>query len=328
MSQPERQRVAILTTSYPTKEGEAAGHFVETEARALAARGHDVTVIAPGRGVGIGEPHVEWLPDSGLFGFPGALARLRQSPRRALGALRFVIGARRSLRDRGPFDRVVAHWLVPSAWPVALASSAPLEVVAHGSDVALLLRLPRGMRTGIIRTLIRRGAHFRFVSAELRHRLARATLEELYDVSRVEPCAINVSAAPTRHRARRRLGVAPGERLIVIASRLIREKRVDVALRAAELLPRATLVVVGDGPERAVLQAEFPRVRFTGERSRPEALTWIAAADMVLSASRDEGAPTVIREARALGVPVVAAPCGDLHAWAESDPDLAVISAH
>jgi glycosyltransferase involved in cell wall biosynthesis len=327
MSEP-RQRVAILTTSYPRREGDAAGHFVETEARALAARGHDVTVIAPGRGLGISQPHVEWLPDSGLFGFPGALLRLRESPKRALGAVRFVIGARRSLRDKGPFDRVVAHWLVPSAWPVALASSAPLEVVAHGSDVALLLRLPRGVRTAIIKALMRRGAHFRFVSAELRDRLARATLPELIDVSRVEPCAIDVSAAPTRLRARRRLGVARDERLIVIASRLIRDKRVDVALRAAELLPAATLVVVGDGPERSALQAEFPGVRFTGARPRPDALAWIAAADVVLSASRSEGAPTVVREARALGVPVVAAPSGDLLAWAESDPGLAVIAKH
>ena len=32
--------------------------------------------------------------------------------------------------------------------------------------------------------------------------------------------------------------------------------------------------------------------------------------------------PTVIREARALGIPVVAAPCGDLAEWARSDADL------
>lgn len=328
MTTPDRQRVAIVTTSYPTGEGDAAGHFVETEARAMAAHGHDVTVIAPGRGLGIGEPRVEWLADSGLFGFPGALERLRESPRRALGALRFMLGARRSLRRMGPFDRVVAHWLVPNAWPVALATTAPLEVVAHGSDVTLLLKLPRSVRTAIVGALLRRGARFRFVSADLRDRLAQATLPALLQVSRVEPCAIDVSAAPTRPRARRRLGIAADERLIVIASRLIRDKRVDVALRAAELLPAATLVVVGDGPERLILQAGFPEARFVGQRPRTEALAWIAAADLVLSASRNEGAPTVIREARALGVPVVAAPSGDLLAWSESDPGLRVVAKH
>ena len=56
-----------------------------------------------------------------------------------------------------------------------------------------------------------------------------------------------------------------------------------------------------------------------------EALTWIAAADVLLSASRSEGAPSVVREARALGVPVAAARVGDLPAWAQADAGLFLI---
>jgi teichuronic acid biosynthesis glycosyltransferase TuaC len=54
-------------------------------------------------------------------------------------------------------------------------------------------------------------------------------------------------------------------------------------------------------------------------------LTWIAAADLVLSASNREGAPTVIREARALGATAVSVSAGDLSTQAEDDPALYVL---
>jgi glycosyltransferase involved in cell wall biosynthesis len=66
-------------------------------------------------------------------------------------------------------------------------------------------------------------------------------------------------------------------------------------------------------------------VRFLGQLGRSQTLTWIAAADLVLTASLDEGAPTVVREARALGTPVVARAAGDLVEWARRDPGLVVL---
>jgi glycosyltransferase involved in cell wall biosynthesis len=65
---------------------------------------------------------------------------------------------------------------------------------------------------------------------------------------------------------------------------------------------------VGDGPEKGRLEAHARRLgldtRFVGRTSRADALAWIAAADSLLHASRDEGLSTVVREAEALGVPV------------------------
>lgn len=66
-------------------------------------------------------------------------------------------------------------------------------------------------------------------------------------------------------------------------------------------------------------------MEFLGQLPRNETLKWIGAADALVSASRHEGAPTVVREARALGVPVVAAAAGDLLEWAKSDPGLHVV---
>jgi glycosyltransferase involved in cell wall biosynthesis len=60
--------------------------------------------------------------------------------------------------------------------------------------------------------------------------------------------------------------------------------------------------------------------------SHSDALAWISCADYLVSASRLEGAPTAVREARALGVPVVAAPSGDLMEWARTDAGIEILS--
>jgi teichuronic acid biosynthesis glycosyltransferase TuaC len=325
-------RIAIVTTSYPAFPGDPSGHFVAAEARNLAASGHALTVFAPapalnstpGSSKALHRIDVVTLPHAGLLGWPGAEARARARPWRALGAPVFVAAAARALA-RGPFDRVIAHWIVPCGWAAALASPAPLEIVAHGSDVRLLDALPRPLRSSIVGSLLQRNARFRFVSRELRQRLADSTgLLELLD-SAVQPAALDLTEAPTRDAARRELGFAPDIRVVVVVSRLLPSKRIAVALGAAILLPKTEVLVVGDGPELSSLRERYPGVRFLGRQPRPVALACIAAADVVLSASRDEGAPTVVREARALGVPVVAVSAGDLRDWARDDPSLFVI---
>jgi glycosyltransferase involved in cell wall biosynthesis len=69
------------------------------------------------------------------------------------------------------------------------------------------------------------------------------------------------------------------------------------------------LVVVGDGPERSRLErlarSRHVDAQFLGVVDRSEALAWIGAAHALLHASDTEGASSVVREARALGTPVV-----------------------
>jgi glycosyltransferase involved in cell wall biosynthesis len=132
---------------------------------------------------------------------------------------------------------------------------------------------------------------------------------------------------PERGEARARLGVSPDQRLVVVVGRLVKSKRVQVALSAAALMPSTRVVVVGTGPDSRKLGNRFPAAEFCGHLPRPQALRWMAAADALISASREEGASTVVREARALGTPVVAAPSGDLAEWAAADPEISVIAS-
>jgi len=322
--------VILVTTSYPTRPGDPSGHFVAAEARALARSGQKVSVLAPSV-VGQRAPgaerrdgvEVRWLPAGDAFGAPGAWVRLRERPVRMLGALRFARAARRELLKSNA-ARVVAHFLVPSAWPIARGLRVPLEVVVHGSDLALVETLPHWVRAGIAKHLAH--ATLRCVSAELRERLGCALGAQLAERARVEPSPLELDPVPDRRAARLILGIAPDARLVVVVGRLVETKRARVALAAAGLVPGAELVVVGDGPERCELERAFPDARFLGAVERPRALAWLSAADVLLSASEREGAPSVVREARALGTRVVALPAGDLEAWSRSDHGLTVLT--
>jgi teichuronic acid biosynthesis glycosyltransferase TuaC len=327
-------RIAVLTSSYPRSPGDAAGHFVRTEARALVRAGHRVTVIAPGPRprvlpeLGSDEPSIVWLADGGAFGWPGALPRLRQRPVRAAGALAFMVRAAVALGRHGPFDHAVAHFLLPCAWPIAvlgLDATTELEVVVHGSDARLFSRLPKPLRTRIARVLMRRVRRVRCVSRAVMDQLAGTGLHSLLHDAAVAPCAIDISGAAGRAEARRALGLDPSEPVAVVVGRLIAGKRADVALAALSLVPRLRVIVIGDGPERRRIESAFPNALFTGRLSRDQTLTYIAAADTLVSASRDEGAPTVVREARALGVTVVAVPAGDLVEQARADRGIVLV---
>ncbi|HTQ02900.1 MAG TPA: glycosyltransferase family 4 protein [Polyangiaceae bacterium] len=324
---PRHCRSVLVTTSYPSSPDDASGHFVAAEVRARRARGEHVTVLAP-RVAGSSpspEPDVRWLPAYGAFGWPGALARLRERPWRAFGAMRFVLAARRALACIDDAERVVAHFIVPSAWPIAARARLPLEVVAHGSDVRLIGRLPAPLRRRVARRLA--GAEVRCASEELRHELLRALGPLPHTKLLVAAPVLELTRPWQRDEARAELGVDARARLIVVVGRLVAGKRVDLALRAAELVPGARVVVVGDGPERGELERRFPFARFVGQVPRSRALAWLAAADVLLSASALEGAPSVVREARALGTRVVAVEAGDLAAWGKRDAGLCVLEA-
>jgi teichuronic acid biosynthesis glycosyltransferase TuaC len=332
----KRERILVLTSSYPAYPGDASGHFVQAEVHELRAQGHAVIVVAPRpiaparevkRAARVeAERHtahdeaprddgVRWVDAGDAFGWPGVMARVRERPLRASGVARFVLGAVRELDAIGDVDRVIAHFLLPSAFPVLAWSrlrARHVEVVAHGSDARLFARAPAVVRGHVARALTQRRARLRCTSEELGALLEGALGAAFVGKIHVRPSPISVAGTPDRRGARARLGIGEDETLAVVVARLVASKRVDVALRAASLVGGVRAIVVGDGPLREALEREFPHVTFVGKLERDRALMHIAAADVVLSASLLEGSPTVVREARVLQTPVVALSAGDL----------------
>ena len=67
-------------------------------------------------------------------------------------------------------------------------------------------------------------------------------------------------------------------------------------------------IVIGDGPERARLERQYPDATFTGYRSAEDLARHLAAADVMVFPSRTDTFGLVNLEAMACGVPVAAYP--------------------
>jgi glycosyltransferase involved in cell wall biosynthesis len=90
-----------------------------------------------------------------------------------------------------------------------------------------------------------------------------------------------------------------------------------MALLRAER-PRAICLLVGDGPDKPILDAAIARlgladtVLFQPPCQTEQIAVWMAAADLVTLPSYAEGCPNVIIEALASGRPVVASNVGGI----------------
>lgn len=125
------------------------------------------------------------------------------------------------------------------------------------------------------------------------------------------------SAASTPQELRARAGVPARARVALMLARLQAVKGVDRAVAALSALPDDWhLVVFGDGPDGPALIAHatsagvLPRLHLLP--FEPGARRYLAGADVVLIASRDEGFSMVAVEAQAVGAPVAATRVGGI----------------
>ncbi len=122
----------------------------------------------------------------------------------------------------------------------------------------------------------------------------------------------------SRREVRAELGIGAGEVLVVTVANLRSEKGYDVLLDAAHETDRRGLALqfaaAGQGVLKDVLTEQQhqlgldDRFRFLGHR--PDALRLIAAADIFVLPSRQEGLPVALMEAMSVGAAIVATAVG------------------
>jgi len=133
----------------------------------------------------------------------------------------------------------------------------------------------------------------------------------------IDPAAFRRNAARTAQ-VRSSLGIATTDAVVGAVGRLAWEKRFDVLVEAvARLLPRRPelkLIVAGEGDQRDALQRQIDRLgiapgcRLLGHRT--DVIDFYQAMDLFVQSSDHEGSPTVVVEAMAMEVPVVATRVG------------------
>ena len=124
------------------------------------------------------------------------------------------------------------------------------------------------------------------------------------------PNGVDVERFHPAEADRAAFGIPTGVPVILMVSALIASKNVPEGIAAAAALPDAVLVVAGDGPERAAINAlasdalpgRFVNLTVTADRM-PDLYR---AADVFLHLSVDESFGNVFLEAMATGLPVVA----------------------
>jgi glycosyltransferase involved in cell wall biosynthesis len=339
----EPRRIGVVTTSFPRWRGDPSGAFVLGLAVALAERGHRVEVLAPEpREVASWRSGEAWLGGVEVRAIPYARPRWLESlfygagvpdnvaRHPALVALAPLAAASilAAVRRRAPsWDAVVSEWLAPSALAVAaLGERRPAHfAIAHSADVHLLSRLPFA---GVVAARIAAGAdRVGFVAEILRREFcdllgpARTALFARKLV--LAPMGVDaVDLATPRARGEIREELDLRGFTVLFLGRLVPIKGADVLVDAAAFGADLTIVIAGDGPERAALErrarARGVDVRFLGAvdgRRRAELLAAcdvVAVPSRVLGDGRHEGMPTVVIEAMSSGVPVVATASGGI----------------
>lgn len=307
-------------------------------AKGLAARGHEVRVIA--QMVRPDGPHVESRDGFEIHRFPvrspSGLGFYADTLR---GAGRLT---REALRDFKP-DVVHVHQLVSAvAAARALARHKTPLLVTHHFPYFLEYRDAHEYHTA--RPLVPRPVHPRSWSAALLRRmdasvLARAArivvlseyvrglLREHFEIDRrritVVPGGVDTNRFVPRDRAaaRRRLGLEPDARWLVAVRRLEPRMGLDALIGAfayvAPSHPDLRLAIVGDGAIAPTLRyiatktKTGGRIRFAGRADDEALLDWYAAADWCVLPTRAlEGFGLATAEALSCGRPVCATRIG------------------
>lgn len=319
----------MISHMYPSPVNPTGGIFVHEQVKALRARGHDVRVVSPkgwapaglGRWSSYRDVMAEDTVDDVMVSYPRKLTL----PGGRLGhrnADAFLLGIRRTVRRihaEWTIEVIHAHMMVPDGWAAARIGhelGVPVVGTAHRADV---LDIPaQGRRS--------------------RMRVAEAvqTLDAVVTVSRAIGDAADAIARPRRpivvvpngadakvfmprdpSEARARIGLPADGAVISYVGKLVSRKGVDTLVEALGILSSRSggcprLVVAGIGglreplEQRAAALGIGDRITWLGKVPHDDVGWVMSTGDVFVLPSLSEGLPTVVCEAMACGLPVVA----------------------
>jgi teichuronic acid biosynthesis glycosyltransferase TuaC len=318
-------RVLSLTTLFPNAALPTHGIFVENRLRRVAATQKiTLRVVAP----------VPWFPFRGkVFGHYAAWARAPRFEKRhgiQISHPRYLVlpkigmwlqpfflyramlaEVRRLERQGFVFDLIDAHYYYPDGVAAALLAryfNKPFTVTARGTDLNLVPRfhLPRAM----IRWAAQRAAASIAVCEALKDVLVELGVAR--DRLHVLRNGVDLELFRTLDRDRLRQEWDLNGPVLLSVGHLVERKGHHFVIEALTRLPEATLLVIGEGPERGRLVnlttqlGVNHRVRFLGAVPHERLPEIYNAGDVLVLASSREGWANVLLESMACGTPVAA----------------------
>jgi glycosyltransferase involved in cell wall biosynthesis len=300
----------MVSAGFSPTLGGAERQALELSA-ALAARGHRVTVLTR---------RLPGLPASETVR-GASVRRLRVVGSGASDALSFLAGS---------FAWLLLHWTEWDAVHAHLAGSPALAAAAAGRLLGRPALVKLGGGRGVGEFMSARGALGRAkfaalaalsprflavasdLEAEAREVMGEVQVELLpngVDAARYAP-----ADAARKKTLRAALGWDPDAQIHLYAGRFSWEKRLPwfLPLWRRGAGPRARAVLVGDGPERAAIEAEAAASagRIVVLPPREELAELYAAADVFLLPSLSEGLSNALLEAMASGLAPLASRVG------------------
>lgn len=305
--------ILLVIPSYPPVLGGAEMH-VSRLAAALARRGHYVDVITTW-----GPP----MPDVGHWndaaGIPvRAIGRMLPA---ALRARAFVVGAGVALLSRARCYDAVQVFLpglhVVSALVAGALVGVPGAVMFGGAHEIPLLRTSRfgRLQLRVIRRLARRVV---VLNAPMKDDVLGIGVDDARIVA--HPCSVDprafAPASPEQAAELRSKHDIPQDAAVVLfTGRYVTQKALPTLIEAFAFvrrsIPRALLVLAGDGPLREQIRELAARlldpdaVRFCGTLSPDGVREYLQASDVFAFLSSSEGIPCSVIEAMSCGLPSV-----------------------
>lgn len=333
--------VLVFTSLFPNSEQPNLGIFVKHRIAALARSPHlSLRVVAPVpyfprswpasivprrwqrmaqikereliEGLSVDHPRYLVTPKIGMMLYGRWMAG---------GAARVV----QRLHAEQPCDLIDAHYVYPDGYAAVKLGRAlklPVVVTARGTDINLFSQMP--LIRPLVRAALDGAAGIIAVSGALKQRMVELGVpaEKVVVVRNGVDRAIFYPH--DRAEARRALGLDANAPVIITVSSLTANKGIDQLIDAFASVSRqqvsgaTRMYVIGEGPERAALEARIARhglqgrVILPGAHPQPELAMWYSAADLFCLASHREGCPNVVIEALACGTPVVATDVGGI----------------
>lgn len=316
----------VDVTEFYSQRGGGVRTYLTDRARVAAKHGHEHLVLAPGPR-GPAPPGVRYIPG------PATPYDSTYHVLWRVGRLRREIRAERPdvLEIHSPYVAAAAAAVQPPGdfrLRTLIWHSDFIDTYLHRRIEHVLGYVLRGKAPAATDAVVEPlWAHVRWITGACAMTVVATRWQRdklrAHGVERVEHFPFGIETgrfSPARHSEARRRELLAGKRgpLIVAGARFAGEKRWDVVcdafLALAERRPGAVLVVLGDGPERPMIERKLggrDDVRMLGfVRDRDLVAATLASSDLFLHAAPYETFGLGVAEAIASGLPIVVPDAG------------------